>query len=74
MNNSESNQYIIDNVDVRLITQPIIHKENDFFKVASTKLQYLIDNNINNKAFKKPKELLIIIVSNYKIKHWQKKA
>lgn len=74
MNNTENNQYIFDNVDVRLITQPIIHKENDFFKVASTKLQYLIDNNINNKAFKKPKELLIIIVSNYKNKTLAEKS
>jgi hypothetical protein len=70
----ENNNYIIDNVDVRLINQPIIHKELDNYKIASTKLEYIMNNNINKNAFQKPKDLLIVIVSNYTFKTLAEKS
>ena len=59
-------KYIIEGLDTTKIIQPIIHKETNNYKLASTKLQYLIDNNINKDKFIKPKDLIILTVSNYK--------
>lgn len=73
LENSHS-KYVFDNVDVRLITQPIIHKECNNYNIASSKLDYIIKNNINKNKFTKPKELLIIIVSNYSHKTLAEKS
>lgn len=59
-------KYIIEGLDTTKIIQPIIHRENGNYLVSSTKLQYLIDNNINKDKFVKPKDLIILTVSNYK--------
>lgn len=58
-------KYIIEGLDITKINQPIIHRENDNYQLASTKLQYLIDNNINKDKFVKPEDLIILTVSNY---------
>ena len=73
LNNSNS-EYVIDNVDVRLITQPIIHRECNDYNIASKKLDYIIKNNINKNVFTKPKELLVVIVSNYSNKTLAEKS
>lgn len=61
-----SNKCIYDNIDLTLINQPIIHKDSPGYKLASTKLDYIMKNGLNKGKFKKPNDLLIIIISNYK--------
>lgn len=61
-------EYKIGQLDLRKINQPIIHKDEKDYRVASKKLKYLIKNNINDNKFKKPDDLIIVLVSNYKDK------
>lgn len=54
-----------DGLDLTKISQPVIHKDLDGYKLATRKLDYLIKNNIYKDKFKKPDDLLIVTVSTY---------